>query len=627
MWRTRVIKKQLTAAVLATGLVAVAFAGPRASAATLGAAGAGTNPNCTTASAVANWPLSRRLAQLVMVDLNFGDPTAANYAAAGAGGFVFLGQPPAGSGPAIATQMQGLNATEAAAGLTKPLLSTDEEGGGVARLSNVIGALPWQRQQAAMWSPPVLQSMLAAHGAALGSVGINMDLAPVLDTAPAGDTIGAEGLRSYSEDGPTAAAYGIAAVHGLQAGGIVPVIKHFPGLGHANANTDTGPATTPPLAQLQTNDLIPFVQAVNAGAPVLMVSNALVPGLTNGLPASVAPGTYNYLRATVGFGGLAITDSLAAGAISAAGFTEATAAAAAVKAGADMVLIDATSFGAAVATLTQAVNAGTLPASQVNASVRRILAVKGIPACATVSMAATPHGDGYWLGATDGSVAPFGAAPSDGSLGGITLNQPIVGMARTPDGGGYWLVASDGGIFTFGDAAFFGSTGNVRLVRPIVGMASTPTGRGYWLVASDGGIFTFGDAAFFGSTGNVRLVRPIVGMASTPTGRGYWLVASDGGIFTFGDAAFFGSTGNVRLVRPIVGMASTPTGRGYWLVASDGGIFTFGDAAFFGSTGAVHLAQPIVGMASTPTGQGYWMVASDGGIFTFGDARFFGSTG
>ena len=79
-----------------------------------------------------------------------------------------------------------------------------------------------------------------------------------------------------------------------------------------------------------------------------------------------------------------------------------------------MVLIDATSFGAAVAALTQAVNAGTLPASQVNASVRRILAVKGIPACATVSMVATPHGDGYWLGATDGSVAPFGAAPSDG---------------------------------------------------------------------------------------------------------------------------------------------------------------------------------------------------------------------
>ena len=153
MWRTRVIKKQLAAAVVATGLVAGAFAGPRASAATLGAAGAGTNPNCTTASAVANWPLSRRLAQLVMVDLNFGDPTAANYAAAGAGGFVFLGQPPAGSGPAIAAQMQGLNATEAAAGLTKPLLSTDEEGGGVARLSNVIGALPWQRQQAAMWSP------------------------------------------------------------------------------------------------------------------------------------------------------------------------------------------------------------------------------------------------------------------------------------------------------------------------------------------------------------------------------------------------------------------------------------------------------------------------------------------
>jgi beta-N-acetylhexosaminidase len=553
MWRTRVITKRVAAALVVSSAVALAaITGPGASAtplptaqsaATVSAAGAGTNPNCTTASAVANWPLSRRLAQLVLVDLNFGDPSAANYAAAGAGGFVFAGQPAVGSGPAIAAQLQGLNVTEAVAGFTKPILSTDEEGGGVARLSNVIGALPWPRQQAAMWTPAVLQSTLAAHGRGLGSVGINMDLAPVLDTAAAGNTIGAEGLRSYSEDGPTAAAYGIAAVRGLQSSGIVPVIKHFPGLGHANADTDAGPATTPPVAQLQSNDLIPFAQAIKAGAPVLMVSNALVPGLSNGLPASVSAGSYSYLRATLGFGGLAITDSLAAGAISKAGYSQASAAVAAVTAGADMVVIDATSFGGAMASLTQAVNAGTLPAAQVNASVRRILAVKGIPACSTVSMAATPHGDGYWLGATDGSVTPFGAAPADGSLGGVSLNQPIVGMASSPSGRGYWLVASDGGVFTFGDAGFFGSTGNVRLTRPIVGMASSPSGRGYWLVASDGGVFTFGDTRFFGSTGNVHLDEPIVGMAPTQTGQGYWLVASDGGIFTFGDAKFFGSTG------------------------------------------------------------------------------------
>ena len=59
--------------------------------------------------------------------------------------------------------------------------------------------------------------------------------------------------------------------------------------------------------------------------------------------------------------------------------------------------------------------------------------------------------------------------------------------------------------------AFYGSMGGVRLNQPIVGMAATPTGHGYWLVARDGGIFSFGDARFYGSTGSIRLNQPIVG--------------------------------------------------------------------------------------------------------------------
>ena len=96
------------------------------------------------------------------------------------------------------------------------------------------------------------------------------------------------------------------------------------------------------------------------------------------------------------------------------------------------------------------------------------------------------------------------------------LNKPIVGMAATPTGHGYWLVAADGGIFAFGDAPFYGSMGGQTLNQPIVGMAaptppppSTPSatsapssssspGSGYWLVAADGGIFAF-SAPFFGT--------------------------------------------------------------------------------------------------------------------------------
>ena len=225
------------------------------------------------------------------------------------------------------------------------------------------------------------------------------------------------------------------------------------------------------------------------------------------------------------------------------------------------------------------------------------------------------------IGSNFGSIgiltqSPGGDAPFYGSMGGKSLNRPIVGMASDPALGGYWEVASDGGLFAF-NAAFYGSTGNIHLNQPIVGMADAPDGKGYWEVASDGGIFSFGDAVFYGSTGALRLNKPIVGMADTPDGKGYWLVASDGGIFSFGDAAFYGSTGNIHLNQPIVGMAATPDGHGYWLVAADGGIFSFGNAAFYGSTGALSLNKPIVGMAATPDGGGYWLVASDGGLFSF----------
>jgi ribosomal protein L24E len=240
-----------------------------------------------------------------------------------------------------------------------------------------------------------------------------------------------------------------------------------------------------------------------------------------------------------------------------------------------------------------------------------------------VGMAATPSGNGYWIGGASGAVVARGGAVSKGAMAG--LNRPIVGLASTPSGDGYWMTGGDGGVFSFGDARFFGSTGDLRLNQPVVAMASSPPGGGYWFVAADGGIFSFGDAGFFGSTGAMRLNSPIVGMAATRSGQGYWLVAADGGIFTFGDARFLGSTGNLRLNRPIVGMAPTPTGNGYVLVASDGGVFTFGDARFLGSTGDLRLNQPIVGMAATPSGNGYWMVAADGGIFSFGDAAFHGA--
>ena len=121
--------------------------------------------------------------------------------------------------------------------------------------------------------------------------------------------------------------------------------KHFPGLGHASADTDTGRPPTRRSSQLETDDLIPFEQAAAAGLPVVMVGHPMVPGLTGNVPASLSPATYHLLRSTLGFKGVAMTDDLDAGAISAAGYTQPAAAVAAIEAGADMVMIDASASG------------------------------------------------------------------------------------------------------------------------------------------------------------------------------------------------------------------------------------------------------------------------------------------
>ena len=172
-------------------------------------------------------------------------------------------------------------------------------------------------------------------------------------------------------------------------------------------------------------------------------------------------------------------------------------------------------------------------------------------------------------------------------------------MAVTPDGGGYWLVGSDGGVFSFGDAAFHGSMGGKTLNAPMVGMAATPDGGGYWLVGADGGIFSFGNAAFYGSMGGKTLNKPVVGMTATPNGGGYWLTSGDGGVFSFGNAAFYGSMASTTLNMPVSGIAATPDGGGYVLVAQDGGIFTFGDAVFKGA--APTYSSPTTSTTTTPT--------------------------
>jgi beta-N-acetylhexosaminidase len=219
------------------------------------------------------------------------------------------------------------------------------------------------------------------------AAGVNVDLAPDLDLAsgPGPDAIHADGPRSFSPAPATATAYSEAFLAGLEAGGVLPVIKHFPGEGSATANTDDSPAATPPLSTLQSADLLPFAAAIKAGAPAVMVGNATVPGLT-ATPASLSEEAIGgLLRDQLGFHGLVLTDSLSAGAIADIGISVPTAAERAIAAGADMVLYQSDTPDATgrriVAALVAAVASGTISTTQLDAAVLQVLQAKKVELC------------------------------------------------------------------------------------------------------------------------------------------------------------------------------------------------------------------------------------------------------
>ena len=119
-----------------------------------------------------------------------------------------------------------------------------------------------------------------------------------------------------------------------------------------------------------------------------MVSNATVPGFTT-LPASLSPAIMAELRTTLGFHGLVMTDSLSAGAISAAGFSVPAAAVQALKAGADIVMFGLPATTAATVSQTFAIRSaivsavakGTLARSRLIAAVDAVLAARHVNLC------------------------------------------------------------------------------------------------------------------------------------------------------------------------------------------------------------------------------------------------------
>ncbi len=341
---------------------------------------------CTTVQPLSTWSLVQLANETVIVPFRATDLSQArNAALEGFGGIILFGS----TGPA------NLKWRIAAMRLAVPrhagfLVMTDDEGGGVWRMSNLVPWLPWAR---ALGRQPdgIVEALARQRAKSMVKNGITVDLAPVLDidgrNVEPGPT-NADGYRSFSGHASVVEAKGIAFMRGLIEGGVLPVVKHFPGLGGVSPNTDYGGALTKPWLVVQKTSLAPFVAAIAAGAPAIMTSNAIVPGLSR-LPASLSRAVITgELRNTLHFKGLIITDSLSAGAIHDAGLSVVAAGVAAVAAGADAVLFSVPSHGTAVGlansishAIVRAVQRHQISKATLIAAAQRVVAAQGANIC------------------------------------------------------------------------------------------------------------------------------------------------------------------------------------------------------------------------------------------------------
>jgi beta-N-acetylhexosaminidase len=194
-------------------------------------------------------------------------------------------------------------------------IAIDQEGGRVARLK-APGFTEFPGN-------PYLQSrkdvarFCSITAQELHQIGVNMDLAPVIDVVPPGiDGIMAE--RVFGEDPDWVAAMGAAMIDGLQQNGIMAVAKHFPGIGRTvlDSHLDLPDLDISP-AELENSDLVPFSAAIRHGVTGIMLSHIRYLSIDSYWPASLSPTlARDLLRRKMGYEGLVMTDDLDMGAIS-----------------------------------------------------------------------------------------------------------------------------------------------------------------------------------------------------------------------------------------------------------------------------------------------------------------------
>ncbi len=460
-------------------------------------------------------PLDVAAGQVIVAAVSSPDPASA---AAIVGSEHLAGVILMGGSITDAAQVQALAAAVQAAaagdGRSWPaIVSTDQEGGPVSRLSGVIPGLPAFMAAGSIPDKTAVQHAFEAAARDMRALGVNVDWAPDADV-----TVGVADptirVRSAGSDPARVAQTVAATVRGFVSGGVIPAIKHFPG--HGSVTTDSHqavPVQTATVAQLAAADLVPFATAIESGAPMVMMGHIVVPEW-GGMPATVSPQAYAYLRQSLGFTGVAVTDALNMRGIADA-YASGDSEVAALTAGADLLLLPRDPAVARQAIIA-AVQNGTLPRERLDEAVARVSSLMALQ----VRRAAASD-----AGALDPNVGVDYArtfAASATTVSAASCTGPYVGSQVHITGGG------EGERKALADAlAGYGiTTGGGTTIR-LLG-SSTGTGRADVVVAMDGpwglpgstasvyvGLYGRSDEALAG-------LADVLAGAVTPTGQ--WAV-------------------------------------------------------------------------------------------------------
>ncbi len=266
------------------------------------------------------------------------------------------------------------------------LVTIDQEGGIITRLQSGTD-MPGSMAIGATRSPEVAYNAGNAIGEELASLGINMNLAPVMDVNnnPDNPVIG---VRSFGEDPELVADMGIAYTKGLQAAGVAATAKHFPGHGDTAVDSHLGlPKVPHDKERLKEIELYPFQKGMEEGIDAIMTAHVTFPEIDGTKAVSrktgkeiAIPATLSYkvltelMREEMGYEGVITTDAMNMKAI-ADHFGPVDAAISAVKAGTDIILMPV-GLEEVAAGLLRAVKTGEISEERVEESVGRILTLK-----------------------------------------------------------------------------------------------------------------------------------------------------------------------------------------------------------------------------------------------------------